>query len=82
MVNEQRWYQLDGSWHSSVATRLSALHLPSLDPNTEGCSLCAPMTTVLYMSDGYTEKEAADTGRTLCKKCVARSSSTTTKGKP
>ena len=65
-VAEPRWYQLDGTWHSSVAARLSALHLQH---GTNGAALCGG-GKLLYTEDGgYSEKEAIASGRTLCKRC-------------
>lgn len=69
MADDKRWYPLDGTWHQSVAARMSALHLQSPDPHTRGSAACNPMATALLMDDGYTEEEAAASGRTLCKRC-------------
>lgn len=69
----QMWFPLDGSWHKSVHTRLSALHLESRDPHTKGSALCNPMATALYEDEGYTEAEAKASGR-ACRRCLKHSS--------
>lgn len=60
------WYPLDGTFHPSVARRLSTLH--RLNPSTIREALCNSVT-VLYLH-GYTEAQAKTDRRTLCKKCV------------
>jgi hypothetical protein len=61
------WYPLDGAWHPSVAGRLSALHLPAMEGQR---SARCDIKKVLYLSDCFTEAEAKQQGRTLCKRCV------------
>lgn len=60
------WYQLDGVWHKSVASKLSALHLAY---STKGAAMCGG-GKLLYMEGGYTEQEAIAAERPLCKRCL------------
>lgn len=70
----QRWFALDGTWHRSVASKLSALHLD----NGKGAPKCNPKRAVLDTDDvGYTEKEAEANGRTICARCRAAMDRTT-----
>lgn len=66
-----RWYALDGTYHASVATRLSALHLPA--STASGGALCRPSTTVLYDDDGgFADEEVESQGRTRCARCLKK----------
>lgn len=68
---ERQWYPLDGTWHQSMASRLSALHL---SVNDEGkVAICNPQRTVLLDDMPYDEKEAERCGRTLCQRCLRKS---------
>jgi len=62
-----RLYPLDGSFHPSVATRLSALHYP----NEKAAALCRPTATALCVEfdDGSTEDQARAERRTICARC-------------
>lgn len=65
-VEKQCWYPLDGCWHKSVASKMSALHLKAGERKG---AMCNPQRTALLEDDGYSEKEAISTGRTFCKRC-------------
>ena len=66
MADEQRcWYPLDGTWHKSVAPKLSALHLSYSE---RGGSMC-DRGNVLLKSDGYTSAEAIADRRPFCARC-------------
>ena len=68
LVADRYWYQLDGTWHASVAVRSSSLHLARAGRKRPDISLCARQY-FLYDEGAYTEKEAADSGR-QCKQCL------------
>ena len=61
------WYPLDGTWHKSVASKLSALHAKR--SSTAGTALCDDRK-LLFSGDSYSESEAFMAGRTLCKRCL------------
>jgi hypothetical protein len=60
------WYPLDGTWHRSVAAKMSSLHLKY---SANGGAMCNTSAALLE-DDGYTESEAKSAGRTLCKRCL------------
>lgn len=72
----EQWMPLDGSWHQSVATRSSALHLAK----DKALSSCRGLFLLEDMV--YSREEAIAEGR-ACKQCLKRAradSSTLTKG--
>lgn len=63
----EKLYPLDGSWHPSVATRLSQVH----HPTERGAAICKPQTTILLEDLEYDDADDADIdGRTVCKRCL------------
>ncbi len=64
MAEERYWYPLDGTWHASVATRASKLHLAK----AKGVALCREY--FLNDDDAYTEKAAAESFRGRCPRCL------------
>lgn len=63
------WYPLDGTWHPSVAVKLSVVHLSSDGGRTSACDP-EGRKLALLKDDPHSEADVVTQGRTKCRKCA------------
>ncbi len=60
------WWTLDGTWHTSKATAMGAVHLASA--SEQGVAKCR-RTYLLNLDDEWSEREALGAGFRVCARC-------------